>query len=188
MNMPIRYTVLALLAGLLFFSPAWAQPGDAGHDHGKAQAPKHGAQGQGGMGHQGGGMMGMMGHHKGGMHGGKHKKGGMMFTPPWMKTLSDEQKLEIDRMHLEVAKVERPLRAKMKLAQLELNVLVTQDKPDAKAIKRAIEKVTQLKAKIMQNRYDHIVEMRAILTPQQRISYDMGILDVGLGEKKKHRH
>jgi len=169
-----RYGLL-LLVGLFAMGTAAAQP--TGHQHGDG---KPAASQQGGPGG------GMMGHHKSGMMmagkamGGKHKKGAMLFTPPWMKTLSDEQKLEVDRMHVQVAKVEKPLRDKMRLAQRELNVLATADKPDMKAMERAIEKVVRLQAEIMRNRYRHIVEMRAMLTSQQRLSYDMGVLDSGL--------
>ena len=164
-----------LLLSLFTMAAATAQPGEHQHGEGKPASGQHGGPGGG-----------MMGHHKPGMMmggkamAGKHKKGHMLFTPPWMKTLSDEQKLEVDRMHVQVAKVEKPLRDKMRLAQRQLNVLATADKPDMKAIERAIEKVSRLKAEIMRNRYQHIVEMRAILTPQQRLSYDMGVLDSGL--------
>ena len=99
-----------------------------------------------------------------------------MFSPVWMHTLSDEQKLAVDKMHLEVAKVEKLLRAQMKTTKMELNLLAVTDSPDMDAINKKIDEIAALKTKIMRNRFAHIVEMREALTPQQRISYDMAVL------------
>ena len=99
-----------------------------------------------------------------------------MFSPVWMHTLSDEQKVAIDKMHLEVAKVEKLLRAQMKATKMELNLLAVTDSPDMDAINKKIDEVAALKTKIMRNRFAHIVEMREALTPQQRVSYDMSVL------------
>ena len=86
------------------------------------------------------------GHGHGG-HGDKHAKAGHgkknklhMFSPVWKHTLNDDQKVAIDKMHLEVAKVEKLLRAKMKTAKMELNLLAVADKADMKAINKKIDK------------------------------------------------
>ena len=135
------------------------------------------------------------GHHDGAHHGkpGHHgksigskpkaKKRGHHFSPAWSKTLSDKQKVAIDKMHLEVSKVEKILRAKIKVEKLELRLLAIQDSANMKSMNKKIEAIAELKTKIMKNRFSHIVEMREILTPEQRISYDMGVLS---HKKKKH--
>ncbi len=138
--------------------------------------------------------------HKGGHHGmgdakgqhekmgkdhhgeGKHKKGGHQhkkghhFSPHWAKTLSDEQRVAVDKMHLKLGTQHAVLKAKAALLQKELNVMTAKDSADQKAIHAKIDELMVVKAAIMKHRYDHLTEMRNALTEQQRISYDMSIL------------
>lgn len=123
-------------------------------------------------------------------HGMKHKKSDKkdmhMFTPIWAKTLSDEQKLAIDKMHLDVAKKQKIISAKMKVAKAELNLLAIAENADMKKISTKIDEVTGLIAEKMKVRFEHIVEMRKALTAEQRISYDMSILSRDKKSKGKH--
>lgn len=118
------------------------------------------------------------GHKKG--HGGKKSR---TFSPHWTKTLSDEQKVSFDKMHLLVGQFEAVQRAKVKMLKKELRVLVAQKPSDKKAMYAKIDEIMEVKKAIMRNRFDHIVEMRGELTEQQRISYDMDLL-----KRKKHKH
>ncbi len=115
-----------------------------------------------------------MGHKAAAAHGGKQKA--HHFTPHWSKTLSDQQKHDIDSMHLALNRQLVILKAEADLKQKELNVLTAQDHADQAAIKRKIAELMAIKTRIMQARYDHIVAMRGVLTPDQRISYDMNVL------------
>ena len=118
-----------------------------------------------------------------------HDKGGLhMFSAAWMHTLSDEQKAKIDKMHLDVAKVENLLRAKTSTAKMELNLLALEEKADMKNINNKISEIADLEAGIMRNRFAHIVEMREALTPQQRISYDMSVLKRDKKKRTKRTH
>jgi Spy/CpxP family protein refolding chaperone len=47
-----------------------------------------------------------------------------------------------------------------------LNNLVVKDDPDTKPIHRKIDEVLELKGEIMLTKYDQMVGMRAILTPE----------------------
>ncbi len=106
-----------------------------------------------------------------------HSRGGTHhFLPHWSKTLDDEQKRAIDEMHLRLDREIAPLKAEAALKEKELNVLVTRDSPDAAAVDARIDEIVSLKRRILKARYAHIVEMRALLDPAQRISYDMGVL------------
>ena len=107
-------------------------------------------------------------------HGGKHHA--HHFTPHWSKTLNDQQKHDIDSMHLVLNRQLVVLKAKAELKQKELNVLTAQDQTDKAAIKNKISELMAINTQIMEARYAHIVEMRGILTPEQRISYDMNVL------------
>jgi len=116
-------------------------------------------------------------HHGEKSHKKAHKKSkGHNFSPAWSKTLSKEQRVAVDKMHLDLNRQHAVLKAKATLLQKELNVMTAQEEAKQSAIHAKIDKLMALKAKIMKLRYDHLSEMRAALTEQQRISYDMAIL------------
>lgn len=93
----------------------------------------------------------------------------------WKQTLTEDQKMKADKMHLELKKAMEVLTAKVKLKEAELNAMVTKDKPDTNAIHGKINEIAELKKEMMTKKYDHILEMRAMLTPEQRVSFDLGI-------------
>ncbi len=99
------------------------------------------------------------------------------FTDHWAKTLSDDQKARVDMMHLKLDRELVVLKAQEELVQKEVNALAARDNADTSAINTKIDELAGIKKQIMRARYAHILEMRAILTPAQRISYDMGILE-----------
>ncbi len=120
--------------------------------------------------------------HKGG-HGAKH-----IFGPHWRKTLTDNQKKQAERMHLEMKKSLSVQDARLKVKKAELNNLVVKDDPDTTAIHRKIDELLELKREIMRTKYDHMVEMRGTLTPDQRVSFDMGLLSKDGHSKGHKRH
>jgi len=117
-----------------------------------------------------------------GHHDDKHKKGGHKkkkghsLSPHWAKTLSDEQRIAVDKMHLKLSTQHSVLKAQAALLQKELNVMTAKDGADQSAIHAKIDELMAIKATIMKHRYDHLTEMRNALTEQQRITYDMAIL------------
>ena len=98
------------------------------------------------------------------------------FTAHWVKTLSGDQKTHVDMMHLELDRELVVLKAQEELVQKQINVLVTQDKAATSSINTKVDELMGIKKQILRSRYAHILEMRAILTPAQRISYDMETL------------
>ncbi|MEE9165236.1 MAG: periplasmic heavy metal sensor [Nitrospinota bacterium] len=163
------FMVLVLVFGLAAAIPAAAEM-DKKMEHGKSgmghHEMKHGKSSK--MGHQGG-------------HGAKH-----IFGSHWRETLTDNQKMQADRIHLEMKKSLSVQDARLKVKKAELNNLVVKDDPDTKAIHRKIDEVLELKREIMRTKYDHMVEMRGALTPEQRVSFDMGLLSRD-GLSKGHR-
>jgi len=133
------------------------------------------------------------GHHMGG-HGdhkmkghkpshGKKKAPVHLFTSHWAKTLTEKQKLDIDAMHLKVGQFEAVQKAKAKLLKAELSVIAANTPVDKKSMYAKIDEIIDVKKSIMRNRYDHIAEMREVLTKEQRLSYDAGLL-----KSKKQKH
>lgn len=118
----------------------------------------------------------------------QHEGPGMgMDTPRWKQTLTEEQKMKADKMHLELKKAMSILEAKMNLKEVELNNLVMQDNANTKAIHHAIDEIMDIKKEMMVKKYDHMVEMRSILTPDQRVSFDLG-LSGGMGGGMQQGH
>lgn len=79
------------------------------------------------------------------------------------------------------------LESKMNLKEVEMNNFATQDNADTKALHRAIDEIMELKKEMMIKKYDHIIEMRSILTPEQRVSFDLG-LSSGMGGMHQGHH
>jgi len=158
--------LVSLMLGLGVAQISVAEP-HAGHDNMHGKSTHSGAHQEG---------------HKAGHDKKKHGKGGT-FSPHWVKTLTDEQKISFDKMHLAVGQFEAVQRAKMKMLKAELNVLAATKSGNKSAIHSKIDEILDVKKGIMRNRYDHIAEMRAELTEQQRVSYDMGLLKRG-----EHKH
>ena len=109
-------------------------------------------------------------------HKAKQKKRSHHMGSHWAKTLSDEQKQHVDRMHLALDSDLLVLKARAELVQKEINVLTANDDVDMKAVDAKIDDYMAIKTQIMRARYAHLTEMRVILTTEQRVSYDMGIL------------
>jgi Spy/CpxP family protein refolding chaperone len=142
----------------------------------------------------GGGKSGMRDHGKMGQgveQSQSHKKGqqsghgmGHPFAPSWKKTLTDEQKVQADKMHLALKKSIYVLKAQLIAKKAELNSLVVQDNPGEGALYGKIDEVLELKREIMRKKYDHIRAVRGMLTPEQRISFDMK--HIGMAGHKMH--
>ncbi|MGK7344259.1 MAG: Spy/CpxP family protein refolding chaperone [Candidatus Nitrospinota bacterium M3_3B_026] len=173
---------LVIFSVMSVFLASLALSATAFADHGRGGDVKCGPKGM--MGGPKGMMMGGMGQ---GMRGG----GGMghVFGSHWRSTLSDEQELAIDRMHRDLKKQMGVLKARIRLEKAELAALLTEDNPDKKAITEKIDRIADLKKEKMRKKYDHKIDMRAALTPEQRVSFDMDILrKAGRGKGRGGRH
>ncbi|MDJ0890184.1 MAG: periplasmic heavy metal sensor [Gammaproteobacteria bacterium] len=191
----------AFLAGLLL-SPTLSAAQHAGQDmqtqasHHCKHHQRHGSKGTH-PGHQGHGCkrQGHGGHHgcggKMGRHGGHHghaaHHGKKLFGPHWRTTLSPEQANELDRLRVEHAKRKMPLKAKAKAIKLELTALATADEPGTSTMDARIDELLAVKGEMLKHKYAHIAAMRKVLTPEQRVSFDMDVLKRSKQKGKKHR-
>jgi Spy/CpxP family protein refolding chaperone len=140
-----------------------------------------------------------MGHMKEGGHSSKSQQGetghgkGLHDASCWMETLTDEQKAKAAKMRLEFKKVKSLLKAQITVKKVELATLVTQDSPDQNAINKKIDEILDLKREKMRKKYAFKVAMRSMLTPEQRVSFDMHLLKkalhgTGHGYQKGHKY
>ncbi len=115
-------------------------------------------------------------------HGGVFGHGG---HGRWRDTLDKSQKKKIDAMHLALKREMIPLRAELSLRMAELRNMVTVKAPDKTAIRKKIREIGALRDRIMEKRYSHILEMRKVLMPDQRRSFDLEFIS-GTGHWRSH--
>jgi Spy/CpxP family protein refolding chaperone len=118
----------------------------------------------------GGGRMRGRGFHRGaGMrHGGGawgRGPGGRAFE---QLDLSASQRRQIDEIRNRTQRDAIQRRAEMETASLDLRELMRDDRPDRRAIDRQIDRIAELRADMMKARVASQLDMRAVLTDEQR--------------------
>lgn len=154
----MKFAMKGLCAALLCGAVAAGAPALAQPSHGMC----------GGMGGHGGHMM------SGGCggHGGEHKGDG----DTWRASLTAEQKSEISLSHLRLRQKQALVGARIDLQEVEIATVVASDENDDARLQAAVEELAGLKKERALNRYRHLMEVRQLLTPQQRVSFDLWVL------------
>ncbi len=86
---------------------------------------------------------------------------------------TDQQKSALKEMRLEMAKKVKPLRNKLGELQARQHTLTTEEKPDMDAIYKNIEKISDVKTEIAKIMAKHNQDIRAMLTEEQLLKYDV---------------
>ena len=86
-------------------------------------------------------------------------------------------KERIDHMHHKLHDDQAPFKAKEAQALKELNEMTVREDVRIEEINAKIDELMAAKTQIMRLRYDHLIEMRAILTDEQKINYDRSVLN-----------
>lgn len=187
------------LAALLAAGPPVAHAEDAtsqkamhgamqkhGTHHGGMQKGKHG-KGHGGGKHGGHGKS----HGKG--HGGQHHRKGhgggrRLFGDHWKKTLTTEQKARLDQLHVEFAKKKHALKSAIHARKVQLAIMAIADQPQQEGIDAQINDLLVGERQLMQAKYGYIAAQRQVLTPEQRVSFDMEVVHKADEGKAKGSH
>lgn len=140
----------ALLCGSVAGAPALAQP-------------PHGMPGPDGHPPMMGGMHDD--HGRGGHHGGS-----------WRATLTSEQKSEITMSHLRMQQRQSMAEAQIRVKEAEIAALIASDESDDAELEARTDELVALKKEVALSKYQHLREVRQLLTPQQRISFDLWVL------------
>jgi Spy/CpxP family protein refolding chaperone len=130
---------------------------------------EHGAMHEGMM--SGGMHEGM----RGPMHWGGHGDG-CGSGAYWMSELSDQQRKDMDKLRLEYKKQKALLKGQILQAKTELAVLITNDTPNKSDIGKKIDQIATLKKNKLQLKTDHYLQVRKLLTAEQRVKFDMHVL------------
>lgn len=103
---------------------------------------------------------------KGRMHDGQN-------GPMKALNLSDAQKDAFKQSMIAMQKEIKPLRNELGEALAHQKTLVSADSPDMNAIDKNLDKIGDLKTDMAKIRVKYQLEMRAQLTPEQQIKFDM---------------
>ncbi len=87
------------------------------------------------------------------------------------------QKEAIDHMHHKLHDDQAPFKAKEAQALKELNEMTILEGVSLEDVNAKIDELMAAKNQIMRLRYEHLIEMRAILTDDQKVGYDKAVLN-----------
>jgi len=87
--------------------------------------------------------------------------------------LTDAQKDAFKESRLAMQKQLQPLRNELGEAKAHQKTLVTAEKPDVSAINKNIEKIGDLKVEMAKIQVKHHLDMRAQLTDEQKLRFDL---------------
>jgi len=124
--------------------------------------------------------------HRGPHHEGKHDGKGCDRHKAWMKDLSDEQRKKIDAMHADYKTKKMAIKEKMRDAKVALATEMTKDAPKQKDIDKKIDAILKLKREKMQLKVAHKIEVRKVLTKEQRVQFDEHVMNKAKYGRKGH--
>lgn len=103
-----------------------------------------------------------------------HKQIKMMQGPGcgMVENLTEDQQKKIDALHTDLDKVLTPLKADLAIKKAELNKLLVADNPSNSAVEKKIDEIYAIKSAIEKKQTKTHLDVRAILTPEQRVSFD----------------
>jgi hypothetical protein len=87
------------------------------------------------------------------------------------------QKEAIDLMHHKLHDDQAPYKAKEAQALKELNEMTIREDVRIEDIYAKIDELMDAKKQILRLRYEHLIEMRTILTDEQKVDYDKAVLN-----------
>ena len=86
--------------------------------------------------------------------------------------LTDEQKEQVQEIHLNGQKAMLPMRNQLREEMARLRTLTTSENYDEQAVQETIQTIAGLRADMMLEQVSHHQEIRELLTDEQRIKFD----------------
>lgn len=97
----------------------------------------------------------------------------------WKKTLTAEQKTELDRLHVSLKKDLASMKAEIRLKKSEARTIVSSDNPDMEALSKLTAQIAGLEKEVMNAKYAHMIKVRSMLTPEQKAGFDAAVIKKG---------
>ena len=117
-------------------------------------------------------------HHKEqGDHNGKENC--KYYAAGWMAGLTAEQSQKVDKLKEDFHKKKHVIKDKIKDARIELSKATIQDEPKQNDIYSKIDKILKLKGEKMRLTAAHKIQVRKMLTVEQRVKFDEHVLKKG---------
>lgn len=95
--------------------------------------------------------------------------------------LNEEQRNEIKKLRLDMAKESTSIRNQMAEKRARLNTLQSEDKADMNAINKTIDEIASLQAQQMKAKANFRVKVRALLNDEQKVAFDQHRYSTGKG-------
>lgn len=87
------------------------------------------------------------------------------------------QKTAIEQMHHKLHEDQAAFKASEAQALKELNEMTIREDVRGEEVKAKVDELMAAKTQIMRLRYAHLIEMRTILSDEQKVGYDKAILN-----------
>lgn len=94
----------------------------------------------------------------------------------WRSSLTSEQKSEISMSHLRMQQRQAMTEAKIGVKEAEIAALIASDEGNDDELQAGVDELVELKKELLLSKYQHLREVRQLLTPKQRISFDLWVL------------
>ena len=91
--------------------------------------------------------------------------------------LTEAQQTQVNKLRVDFQKKQIQSQAKIRLARLDLSQLLQADKPDRGAIEKGIRDVSSIETEAKLARLDHMLAVRALLTPEQQKIWKEEMMD-----------
>jgi Spy/CpxP family protein refolding chaperone len=100
----------------------------------------------------------------------------MTGTHEGIPDLTDAQKDQMKKIRMEASKTMLPLQAQLEVKSAELKSLLISENPNIAAVNSKIDEIGSLRVQMQKKRVAQQLEIRKLLTPEQRLSFDERML------------
>ena len=100
-----------------------------------------------------------------------------------LRSLTDSQQKDVQKARLGYLKKKDLIKAKLKQAKVEFATLLTQDSPSNSAINKKVDDISKLYSEKMRAKADYKIQIRKILTADQRVKFDMELMKHASGKE-----
>jgi Spy/CpxP family protein refolding chaperone len=89
--------------------------------------------------------------------------------------LTDQQQVQMRKLHADLEKKNIQTSAKIRLARIDMRELMLADKPDRAALEKKLREITDLQHQMKLDRLEHMLAVNGLLTPEQQKSWRDGM-------------
>jgi Spy/CpxP family protein refolding chaperone len=90
--------------------------------------------------------------------------------------LTDDQEKQVEKSKFDLEKAVLPLETQIEVKHAELKALLVADNPNAGTVNAKLDEIGGLRTQIQKKRVAHEMEVRRLLTPEQRLQFDRRVL------------